>query len=53
MILDDSVLDKNFSKKIENACRQWSGNAGKVITGVGVVNWLHYDPLPDDYLPID
>ena len=53
MILDDSVLDKNFSKKIENACRQWSGNAGKVITGVGVVNWLHYDPLTDDYLPID
>jgi len=35
MILDDSVLDKNFSKKIENACRQWSGNARKVITGVG------------------
>lgn len=53
MILDDRVLDKNFSKKIENACRQWSGNAGKVITGVGVVNWLHYDPLTDDYLPID
>jgi len=34
MILDDSVLDKNFSKKIENACRQWSGNARKVITDV-------------------
>ena len=44
---------KVLSKKIENACRQWSGNAGKVITGVGVVNWLHYDPLTDDYLPID
>ena len=53
MILDDSVLDKNFSEKIENAYRQWSGNAHKVITGIGLVNWLHYDPVTDDYLPID
>jgi len=53
LILDDTVLDKDYSEKIESATRQWSGNAHKVITGIGVVHWLHYDPVEDDYLPID
>ena len=53
LILDDSVLDKNYSEKIESAVLQWSGNAHKVIIGIGVVHWLHYDPVQDDYLPVD
>ncbi len=53
LILDDSVLDKDYSEKIETAARQWSGNAHGVITGIGVVHWLHYDPVEDDYLPVD
>ncbi|MBM3215841.1 hypothetical protein FJZ36_13090, partial [Candidatus Poribacteria bacterium] len=53
MVLDDTVLDKGYSEKIESATRQWSGNAHKVITGMGVVHWLHDDPVEGDYLPID
>lgn len=53
LILDDSVLDKNFSETIETATLQWSGNAHKVIMGIGVVHWLHYDPVEGDYLPVD
>jgi SRSO17 transposase len=53
LVLDDTVLDKNFSEKIEGAVRQWSGNAHKVITGIGLVHWLHYDPVENDYLPVD
>jgi len=53
LILDDTVEDKNFSKKIETARRQWSGNARKVVMGIGIVSWVHYDPVSNDHLPVD
>lgn len=53
LILDDTVLDKRYSKAIEGTRRQWSGNAKKPIVGIGVVHWLHYDPVADDFLPVD
>ena len=35
LLFDDTVLDKNHSRKIEPARRQWSGNAKRVIQGIG------------------
>lgn len=37
LIFDDSVIDKNFSSKIEMVRKQWSGNAHKVIRGIGLI----------------
>src|SRR5437867_2088644 len=38
VVFDDTILDKNFSHKIELVRRQYSGNAHGVIKGIGVVN---------------
>ena len=37
LLFDDTVIDKNYSTKIEMVRRQYSGNAGRVIKGIGVV----------------
>lgn len=44
LIFDDTVLDKNSSRKIGPARSQYSGNAHHVVTGIGVVNCLYYNP---------
>jgi hypothetical protein len=44
LIFDDTVLDKNFSFKIELVRRQYSGNAKKVIKGIGVVTCIYVNP---------
>jgi len=64
LVLDDSVLDKRYARRIELARRQWSGNAKQVLNGIGLVNLLYV--LPSDptgtnsqeppapvYLPVD
>ncbi len=43
LIVDDSVQDKNYSKKIEMVKLQYSGAAGGLVRGIGVVNLLHSD----------
>ena len=35
LLFDDTVPDKNHSRKIEPARRQWSGHAKRVIQGIG------------------
>jgi len=37
LVFDNTVIDKNFSHRIELARRQYSGNAHGVIKGIGVV----------------
>jgi len=37
LLFDDTVLDKDYSFKIELVRKQWSGNAKAVIKGIGVV----------------
>ena len=37
IVFDDTVLDKNQAWCIELVRRQWSGNAKRVIRGIGVV----------------
>jgi len=64
LVLDDSVLDKRYARRIELARRQWSGNAKQVLNGIGLVNLLYVlpsDPTESEseepqapvYLPVD
>jgi hypothetical protein len=41
LILDDSVQDKSYSKKIEMVKRHYSGNAHGLVKGIGIVNLIH------------
>ncbi len=53
LIFDDTVLDKNFFFKIELVRRQYSGNAKKVIKGIGVVTCIYVNPELDRFWLID
>lgn len=53
ILFDDSVLDKSASHKIEGAQPQYSGNAHKVITGIGVVTCVYYNPDNERFYPLD
>lgn len=53
LVFDDSVLDKNYSKKIELVRRQYSGNAKAVIRGIGVVSCIYVNPETDEFWVID
>lgn len=44
LIVDDTVLDKQYSYEIEGVRKQWSGNEKAVIKGIGVVNLVYYNP---------
>lgn len=51
LIVDDSVQAKKHARKMELVKRQYSGNEGGVVQGIGVVNLVHTDG--EDYYPID
>jgi hypothetical protein len=53
LVFDDSILDKNFSNKIELVRRQYSGNAHAIIKGIGMVNCLYVNPQTGQYWIID
>jgi hypothetical protein len=53
IVFDDTVLDKNFSRVLPLASKQFSGNAHHVVNGVGVVNCLYYNPDLDQYWILD
>jgi Transposase DDE domain len=44
LIFDDTVLDKSHSHQIDMVRKQYSGNVGGVIKGIGIVNMLYYTP---------
>jgi hypothetical protein len=50
---DDTVLDKNYSKNIESVRYQYSGNAHKVIRGIGLVNCIYINPETKQFWIID
>ena len=52
LIVDDTVLDKNRSRKVELVRWQYSGNAHDVIRGIGVVNLL-WQGDNGEYCPAD
>jgi hypothetical protein len=53
VIFDDTVLDKNHSFKIESVRRQWSGNAGRIIKGIGVITCVYVNPQVNRFWIID
>lgn len=53
LIFDDTVLDKNYSFNIELVRRQYSGNAKRVIKGIGVVTCIYVNPVIDQFWLID
>ena len=51
LIMEDSVIEKPYSKKIELVKRQWSGNVHGVVKGIRIVNLVYGDK--EDAYPID
>jgi hypothetical protein len=51
--VDDTILDKNHSKEIELAYRQYSGNYKSVIKGIGVVTCIYINRETGQWWPID
>jgi hypothetical protein len=53
LIIDDSVQDKRYSRKIDLVKRQYSGNEHGIVAGIGVVNLMHSAGAEGDFYPID
>lgn len=53
LVFDDTVIDKNFSRKIKLVRSQYSGNAHGIIRGVGVVTCVYVNPQSDQFWIID
>ena len=53
ILFDDTVLDKNHSHKIEGVRKQYSGNAGGIIKGIGVVTCVYVNPELDRWWAVD
>ncbi len=53
LIVDDSVQNKQYSRKIEMVKLQYSGAEGGLVRGIGVVNLLHTSGEEGDFFPID
>ncbi len=53
LIFDDSVLDKNHPHKIDLVRLQYSGNAHRLIKGIGLVNCLYVNLRTERYWVID
>lgn len=53
LIIDDTILSKIHSKKIELVNYQYSGNVHDVVAGIGLVNLLWYGLNSEQYVPID
>lgn len=51
LLLDDSTLDKRYSRENELAKKQYSGNEHGLINGINLVNLLWTDA--DKFVPID
>lgn len=52
LVLDDSVLDKPYARRMDLVARQWSGKHGRVVRGIGLVTLLWSDGealIPCDY----
>ncbi len=51
LIVDDSVQDKRYSRKIELVKNQYSGAEHGLVNGIGIVNLVHSDGTA--FAPID
>ena len=46
-------MDKNYSRNIETVRKQYSGNAHRVIRGIGLVGCIYYNPDIDEHWLLD
>ncbi len=53
LVFDDTVADKNYSRRIALVRRQWSGNAHAVINGIGIVTCVYVNPRTAQFWIID
>lgn len=53
LVFDDTVLDKSYSRKIDCSQWQYSGNAGGLVNGIGLVSCVYVNPEVDQYWVID
>jgi hypothetical protein len=53
VLFDDTVLNKEYSHKIQLVRRQYSGNAHGIIKGIGVVNCVYFNPTTNQFWLID
>lgn len=53
VLFDDTVIDKDFSREIEMARTQYSGNAHGIVRGIGVVTCVYYNPDVDQFYALD
>jgi hypothetical protein len=53
VVFDDTVVDKNFSHRIELVRRQYSGNGQGIIKGIGIVTCVYVNPELDQFWIID
>lgn len=53
LIVDDSVQNKQYSHSIETVKRQYSGNVGGLVKGIGLVNLVHTNGAMGDFYPIN
>ena len=53
LVGDDTVLSKQYSKKIDLVHYQYSGAVHDVIAGIGMVNLLHHNSTNDQSIPLD
>lgn len=51
LVVDDSLLDKRYSRKNELAKKQYSGNEHGLVNGIDLVNLLWTDGK--EYIPVD
>jgi len=53
IIFDDTVADKSHSHDIVGVRRQYSGNAGGIVKGIGIVTCVYYNAAADRFWVID
>jgi len=51
LLVDDSVQNKQYSRKIELVRKQYSGAVHGLVRGIGIINLVHSDG--EDFYPID
>lgn len=51
LVLDDTILDKPYSRRMELVRRHWSGKHRRIVDGIGLVTLLWTDGRR--YIPID
>lgn len=53
LIFDDTVINKEYAKKIESAQKQYSENVHGLVNGIGVVNCVYVNPKTEESWILD